>query len=524
MSKLLIIGIDGGTWDVLTPAIKQGYMPCLESLLNKSCSGVLRSTVPAITPTAWSTFQTGVSPAANNIFSFSYLNRQTKQQHFSTTSTMQKTLWEILSDNGLKVSVVNLPMTYPPREINGYMVTGVNTPSEDSDFTWPKELKAEILEKFPNYRIFTLENMLRDFSGYYIEKITNQLTDIISQRLEVARFLLGKQEHDVFMLHFQANDILQHALWPLLDKTCKDFDEKWQKYIFEKFYAKLDDCIKELNQAFGKSARTENFKCLIASDHGFEHHEARFNLGSWLVESAYTKLPETKVSLKKKISKSLKVGKILKHFFKEQSVNNLEKKLKVRSEPIDSVRSSALAIGKGSEGFLYCFDMTDQQKQELRKRLLDIDLPNPERGKLFEKVLTADELYKTEIPEDFPDFFIIPKSGYTVTGKVKKDQPLFSDVLKQEDLHLGKHAPEGIFVLTGFEGSQRGQERSIYDIAPTVLEILGIELPDYLSGTPLTKKASENRSEENLLPKHNAETNEEDEEKIKQRLANLGYM
>ncbi|OXU14951.1 alkaline phosphatase family protein [Sedimentisphaera salicampi] len=524
MSKLLIIGIDGGTWDVLNPAIEQGCMPFLEGLMKDSRSGVLNSTVPAITPTAWSTFQTGVSPAANNIFSFSYLNRQTKQQHFSTTSTMQNTIWEILSDSGLKVSVVNLPMTYPPREINGYMVTGVNTPSEDSDFTWPKELKAEILERFPDYRIFTLENMLRDFSGYYIEKITNQLTEIISQRLEVAKFVMKKQEHDVFMLHFQANDILQHALWPLLDKTCKDFDEKWQKFIFEKFYATLDACIKELNQTFAENIKGKDFKCLIASDHGFEHHEARFNLGSWLVETGYTKLPEKKLSLKKRISKSLKVGRILKHFFKEQAVNNLEKKLKVRSEPIDYAQSRALAIGKGSEGFLYCFDMTDRQKQELREKLLDIDLPDPAEGKLFEKVLTASELYKTDIPEDFPDFFLIPKSGFTVTGNIKKGQPLFSEVLKQEDLHLGKHSPEGIFVLAHAEESENGQERSIYDIAPTVLEILGIELPDYFQGTPLTRKASGSGSEENISPKQNAETNEEDEEKIKQRLANLGYM
>ena len=518
MTRLLVIGIDGGNWQILDSAIDGGYMPFLKRLKTENLHGNLESTIPAITPTAWATFQTGVSPAANNIFSFSYLDRETREEHFSTTLTMQKTVWEIISDAGLKVSVVNLPMTYPPRDINGYVITGVNTPSEDSEFTSPQGFKEEILQDFPDYRIFTLDNMRRDFSGYYIEKITNQLTEIIKERLAVAKFVLRKQNHDVFMLHFQATDIIQHAMWPLIDSCSEMFDKCKQEFIFKTFYGCLDNCIKELFEEFGSNSP---FKFIIASDHGFENHKCRFNLSNWLEVNGYLKTAQPVTNWKKKISRGLKIGRFLKTFIKEETVNKIETAVKVRNEPIDKSKTKACAIGRGSEGFLYCFDMKEKDKAALISKLTKVKIPETDEL-LIEKIVSCHDLYKCDIPSNFPDYIIIPRPNYTITGNLVKGEGLFSDVLPKDDLHLGKHSPQGVFILGGV--GQSGQmDRSIYDIAPTILASLGLDVPEYFVGTPISSETYNKGHVEPISIKE-PQSNEDDDQKIRDRLSNLGYM
>ena len=137
--SVLIIGFDGGTWTVLKPAMERGHMPFLKSLVDTGASGILESTIPAITPAAWGTFQTGRNPGANGVFSFSYWDRKSKNYLPINSTNLQQTIWQTVSKADKRVVSLNVPMTYPPQPVNGYVVSGILAPSLESSFTYPAE-------------------------------------------------------------------------------------------------------------------------------------------------------------------------------------------------------------------------------------------------------------------------------------------------------------------------------------------------------------------------------------------------
>ncbi|MCG8513753.1 MAG: alkaline phosphatase family protein, partial [Halanaerobiales bacterium] len=173
-SPVLIIGIDGGTWDVLNPAIEAGCMPNLSKLLEKSAHSPLNSVIPAITPAAWGSFQTGKNPGQNGVYDFKYWDQNGHRQLVSSES-LNDTIWEIAGKGGKKVGVLNVPMTYPPRKINGDMVCGVLTPGLTSNFTWPPELQAELLEAVPDYDILNLANVAVSPAEVPLEKFISTM-------------------------------------------------------------------------------------------------------------------------------------------------------------------------------------------------------------------------------------------------------------------------------------------------------------------------------------------------------------
>ena len=150
--RVLIIGLDGATFDVLGPMIERGRMPNLAAIIREGASGVLNSTQPPITPAAWTTFMTGKGPGRHGIVDFERYDVRTNRLTFNSTMEIrEKTFWDILSEKGFRVGSINLPMTYPPKRVNGFMISGFDAPSMEAEFTYPRDLKDEILRRFPDY-------------------------------------------------------------------------------------------------------------------------------------------------------------------------------------------------------------------------------------------------------------------------------------------------------------------------------------------------------------------------------------
>ncbi|MHC4185139.1 MAG: alkaline phosphatase family protein, partial [Planctomycetota bacterium] len=118
--RVLIIGIDGGTWTILEPAIEQGHMPYLRSLRQAGSYGILQSTIPAITPAAWAAFQTGMNPGKTGVFDFCYWDIKQRRKRYVSSLSLERTIWERASQQGKRVAIINVPVTYPPKTINGY--------------------------------------------------------------------------------------------------------------------------------------------------------------------------------------------------------------------------------------------------------------------------------------------------------------------------------------------------------------------------------------------------------------------
>jgi predicted AlkP superfamily phosphohydrolase/phosphomutase len=508
MKRAFITGIDGLSPAVLEPALESGYMPFLAEMRASGASGILASTIPAITPAAWGTFQTGRSPAANNTLDFVSFDKTTRRLIPASSRTLQKTIWQYASDAGMRVCVVNVPMTYPTYPVNGCIVSGILTPNEESDFTWPHELKDEILAAMPEYKILNLENISALQSAGDYQAVVEALADIVRMRARLGRMLLGRDACEVFMLHFQANDVLQHLLWPWMDEKSPRFNKERRKYIFEHFHSVMDEEIRSLYELFKGDAAEDEITFLAASDHGFEMHKCAFNLGFWLKERGFIKLASRKVSWKKRISRFLKVGRILKSFMKEESVNRLEVKAGVRAaSPVDYDNSLCFTIGKTGEGYLYLLKDECEETDALLNALKTIKY-HVTGENILKKIVRPADIYSCPIPVNFPDYILLPADGFSFNGSLH-EKVLFAEPEPGIDFHLGKHHADGFYIAAGAGIGPAAQDRNIIDITPMLLERLGIDLPAGLE------------SEADISIK---DTDEDTSEEMRRRLTDLGYM
>jgi len=153
MPRVLIIGLDGATWNIIKPLVDEGKPPTFKKLMSNGVWGKLESTIPPVTGPSWASFSTGMNPGKTGVFDFLVREKESMDLKTINSKTVRgKTFWDNLSIQGRKVGIVNFPMLYPPYKVNGFMISGVGSP-EDEDITFPRELKDEIDEVAGSYEI-----------------------------------------------------------------------------------------------------------------------------------------------------------------------------------------------------------------------------------------------------------------------------------------------------------------------------------------------------------------------------------
>lgn len=538
--KILVFGIDGGTWTVLKPAVDEGYMPFVKSLLESGSSGILKSTIPAITPAAWGSFQTGKNPGKTGVFDFSSWDTQEKKSHYASSLNLGTTVWNILSDHQKRIGVLNVPMTYPPRPVNGYLITGLLTPSLESDFTYPKELKEQLLCEIPEYHIFNIKkNAELKSSEEYFNDFIQQMLSIMENRTRTALWLLEKEPLDVFMVHYQATDVLQHVYWQFLDESHPLYQPEKRTLIFEHFYKALDQKLKTVHRTFVEKNGVP--LTIVISDHGFQTHHKRFNLGNWLEQEGYLNIIKNrqKPSLIKKITKTLRIGKFLSLFLSHKTIQNMDKRYISKTDFINWDKSKAYSVGRSNEGFIYLLPQNHEEKnrlaQDIKIKLLNLKDPQTDRP-IVQKVHFKLDIYHGDKLENLPDLVIEPQKGYSFTGHYQFNADLFHTVSPQHDMHIGKHHPDGVFIASGPQIlSGRNLTANIVDIAPTVIYAMGLPVSDRMDGSVLIDLFSEIHKNQHPIRKQSEESfnsgqasdsdySKEDNSNIEQRLKDLGYL
>src|SRR5438045_6925867 len=156
--RSVIFGVDVLTFRIINPLIERGELPNFKKLRDEGCEAILESKYPPLTPPAWTSLSTGLKPARHGVYDYwIYADEAkkgvTRSVHVQTQRRAEKAIWNILSEYGKQVLVINVPATYPPETINGIMVSGYLTPSTDVDFTYPASFKDEVFQFVPNYQI-----------------------------------------------------------------------------------------------------------------------------------------------------------------------------------------------------------------------------------------------------------------------------------------------------------------------------------------------------------------------------------
>lgn len=498
--KVIIIGIDGGTWKIIDNLIENGYFPYISKLKKNGAYGILKSTLPPISPAAWGTIQTGKDAINNHIYEFYCFNKKTKKTQIVNSSFLDNTIWDILSSVGKKVAVVNIPMTYPPKKVNGFIISGILTPSKESNFTYPLNLKEEILKKLPNYQLKYTDEKRYGNPIYNLKEFINNRINNLKDRTKLCVYLTHNYKLDILMMNFQANDILQHSLWGYIDEDHNLYNPQIKKYIFKKFYKTLDFCTEVIIEEF-KRVQNGELMIIIISDHGFETHKKQFNLGDWLYQLGLLKIKKFPI---KKILRSrfryliqnlpfknanLILIRRLKKLVSTLSIRNGQSnKSEELIEILDFQNSFAYSTGIGLYGYIFIFEEGKNRiklMNYIKKKLLKLK-DNETGAPIVKRVFFREEIYRGDKPEVIPDIIIQPHNGYSFLGMIKGKKKLLEKIDIKESESIGKHHENGIIIINNkFFKKENIKDANLKDILPTILKYFDLPIPDTIEGKAL---------------------------------------
>jgi len=290
--KVLVIG-----WDSAPPELVFNEfiddMPNVRRIMQQGVYGELESTIPAITCPAWMSMMTGKDPGTLGLYGFRNRSDYSYGKMSIANSSLVKedTVWDILSRAGKKSVIIGVPMTYPPKTINGYMITCFLTPDTSSQYTYPPELKPEVESVADGYML-DVENFRTENKDQLLEEIYK----MTEKRFRVAEHLMKTKDWDFFMVVEMGTDRIQHGFW-------KFFDKNHRKYQPSKYENAIRDYYKYLDELAGRliSAAGDDTVILLVSDHGAKGMDGGICVNEWMIQNGYLKLkqyPETLTSLR----------------------------------------------------------------------------------------------------------------------------------------------------------------------------------------------------------------------------------
>lgn len=550
--RVMVIGLDGATFDLIRPWIEDGTMPTLQRLVKGGASGVLTTTLPPISSSAWVSFATGKNPGKHGLVDF--VHPRPNSYQISIVSPQQrasKAIWNLLSDAGRKVGIVGMPVTYPPEEVNGYMVSDFLTPSASDDYTYPPSLGDELEQAMGGFPLLPDE---RYRSTKFTDKFIADMVTDVERRLEGALYLLDNEATDFFFILFWSNDMLQHETWSLLDETHPDHDpragERYRNLVVD-FHRKLDHAVGRLLDKAGPEDLV-----IVMSDHGFGPVHSFFLVNNWLREAGFLKLKKRPLTRLKyalfrlgfaplgvfRLVKALRLG-FLRRRFRFQRGGGLMKRLFLSFADVDWARTKAFAVGSFGQIYINQVGQRPQgivqpgkEYEELREAIATqaLELLDPRTGqRVVDRVHRREEIYSGPLVEKAPDLVLQSRNWeYMAFGHADFGA---SHVVEPVVGMSGHHRPDGVVMLAG-QGIEAGVElegANITDLAPTILYAMGIPIPSDMDGRVLTDaftpdylSAVEVQYSDELSerPTGEGQYSEEDEEEIKERLRGLGYV
>jgi predicted AlkP superfamily phosphohydrolase/phosphomutase len=516
-NKVLIIGLDGATWDVLNPLLEAGKMPNLAELVAGGVSGILESVIPPATAPAWSTFHTGVYPDKHGVYDFVRLDRSSLRPILVNSKTLRvPTIWDIVGAAGKHIASIGLPLTYPPKPLNGILISGPLTPSLDVEFTYPPALKDELLKAVGDYRFVA---PTRIFFDHGLPVFLKELIQTEKKRLEAAEHVLRNYEWDVAMVQIQSIDNLQHALWPLLDPSSSEYSrDKWEEVA--EFYQVVDTAIGHLRKLAGPAV-----ELILLSDHGFGPERVKVSLNKWFIQQGWLTVRGDSVAKVHLLdfAERLDVFNLRHRLLSRRTRTNLATRLQRTAFDYQSskVVMHGAVIYILAEGQEY-LEIQDRVVKEL------YGIRDPESGqRVVKHVYTLDEFFRGSTTDYVPDLLIEPSDGYGFSGSVLGNPTELFDRKSYGKNIVGNHRPEGVYIFHGgFAEKFRSEQRlHIVDIPAIILELLGIGRPGYFDSRFVHSVRSQREEYKRAYRDADADVfSEEEQEQIEDRLRQLGYL
>ncbi len=472
--KAMVIGLDCATPQLVFDEFRD-ELPNLGRLMDSGRHGILQSTIPPITCPAWMSMLTSKSPGDLGFYGFRNRKDHSYEGMSFALSHMvnDDTVWDILGKHDKRCIVIGVPQTFPPKPLNGWLVTSFLTPDTDSDYTYPADFKREVERVVGEYKI-DVDN----FRSQERQRVLDEIYEMTEKRFRLSRHLLDNKPWDFFMLVEMGVDRVHHGFWHCMDPEHVNHDPD------SPFKSAIKDYYRYVDEEVGTLLERADRDTLIAvvSDHGAKPMEGGIAVNEWLLDKGYLALRE----------------------YPEEptSITDLE---------IQWDRTKAWAFGgyycriflnvagREPEGVIPA-----DEYEDFRERLADeIRNMTDEEGQLLgNKVYKPEEIYPqvNNIPPDLIVYF--GDLGWRSIGSVGYD----SIYRYQNDTGPdgANHQTDGIFILNQgrylfprrrllglWEEEPEAREgrrlapAPLIDVAPTLLRWYGIDIPRDMRGKPI---------------------------------------
>lgn len=487
--RVLVIGLDGGTFDVMRPLAEGGLMPTFAGLMAAGRPGTLRSTVPWYTIPGWASLMTGVDPMTHGLLHWvvapegEYFEDRRRGRRFVTSGDLgSPTFWDVASAAGRKVAVLNMPLTYPAWPVNGTMITGLLTPKAAEEGTcYPPDL----LQRFPGYQVDLSISREADspdappLRGVDLPAYLRELVELTDGRARVGAELL-RDEVDLGVVVFVGPDRISHKAWPEQAAVVEGRDAGETGQLIEDYYRSLDRAVASLLEAAGPETTV-----MVVSDHGFgPPPERTFEVNAWLREAGYLRVPMGSAQ-RVAASNPRAVRRLLRPL-----ARRLRRRYQVPGEAglVDWSRSTAYAVFYPHTRV--CGIMVNAAGRKRAGSVPPHEVPTVLR-RVEEELRSARdpegrpvvrEVHRVEAEgPGLPDLLVEVTEPF-----VPGDGLLRPDVFGSWEQRSGLHEQPGAFLLAGPGVRGTGQAHAdIVDVAPSVLSLLGIAPPDHMAGRVL---------------------------------------
>jgi len=486
VKKMLIIGWDGAPFKLINNLIKENNLPNLNKIIKNGFFGQLETVPYVMSSCAWSTMVTGKNAGKHGIFDF-YSNEFNGDSYFrnpiSAINREEKEVWKYLSKRDIKIGLINIPMTYPAKKVNGYMVAGMLTPKVNSKyFTYPDDL-------LNNYK--GLQNYIIDIvktQNMTYDDLLNDVYKMIESRTDLILYLIKNHKNvDLLFAVYTAPDRISHFFWHFYDKSHPYIKNESSKDI-QKFKNVIADIYKKLDEELGIIIKTfkkyisNDFSIMVLSDHGMSSLKKIVHINKILNKKGYLKFKPKKdwIEFKKDILDS-KVGYIY--------------------GKIDWLETKAYSIGK--RGAIYInlkgrepygiIEKNDYEKIIKQIKEDFTNLKDPSIGnKIVKNIKSRDELFFGKNIEKAPDILIYLYNGYFPFGyAIDIDKPNIISINDDKYLYFvtGIESGDGILCIYDkrVKSNSTYDESKIIDITPTLMYMFNSLIPIDMDGRVLTE-------------------------------------
>ncbi len=536
------------------------------ALLERGGRATLRSTIPPLTPAAWASFYTGTNPGKHGVVDFfTRIPGTYKLAPVNATRVKGEPLWKIAGNQGKRVCVYNVPMTYPAAPVNGIMISGMDSPRLDEKAVYPLEFQRELQRAVPGFSIeprVDIKYLIKN-SNDPVDEYIARLRAYMETELKTIRFLMDHEDWDLFIAVIRSIDILQHVFWRSAENVISDggkasAKERRRAEAIFACYERLD---RELGERWSGWARDRNL--IFMSDHGFGRLEGEVCLNRILAEAGLLRFRQKGARRRVKEFVYNRVTPLIppaarwrmKRYLRKDYETGRAVVLYVDALVADIDWSDTQIYSLAQFGCMYVnlkgrepmgiVDGEEERRQVLSRAKEALSrFRNPaDEEPLITEFNMKEDLFQGPLEPEMPDMVISMRnhayrgvystySELSGTGLVRSVYPE-----RRELAHTGNHRLEGILVMGGpdIQGSDLGEVR-IIDVAPTALNLLGLAVPEGWDGEilasamtggaprPIAGDSYERAVGESEPEQAEEVLTEEDEEEVRKRLQDLGYL